>query len=433
MIVAVDPYLVDWLDLTLRWLHVIAGVVWIGTSFYFVALDNHLAAAEAEGGRRRRRRRRVVGDPRRRLLPRPEVPRRAPHAARAAALVQVGGLHDVAVRLRALLRPLLRRRRPQPRRRRHVGVDGDRDLHRAARRGLARVRRPLPRRSATSSCWPGSSSRSRPWPPTASASCSPIAPSGSSSARCWGRSWWRTSSSSSSPRTGSSSGRSRPAASPTRRPAIRAKQRSVHNNYLTLPVLAGDARRPLRIRLRPRRRLARARVPDARRRLDPALLQPPPRGTHRLVDPGHGRGRAGSDRGLDQAAGRGELHEWDAGRRLPRWRRSSSSAARPVTPAPPRRKGVRLETPRADRSAGRRDRARRSPHAGDAARQRHGHDRRRARAPRAMDRLPARSRARGRTAAGARAGSGRRARRRQLREGNGRRAVRPRPHGDRRT
>ena len=43
MIVAVDPYLIDWLDLTLRWLHVIAGVVWIGTSFYFVALDNHLA------------------------------------------------------------------------------------------------------------------------------------------------------------------------------------------------------------------------------------------------------------------------------------------------------------------------------------------------------------------------------------------------------
>jgi uncharacterized membrane protein len=42
MIVAVDPYLIDWLDLVLRWLHVIAAVVWIGTSFYFVALDNHL-------------------------------------------------------------------------------------------------------------------------------------------------------------------------------------------------------------------------------------------------------------------------------------------------------------------------------------------------------------------------------------------------------
>ena len=43
MTVAVDPYLIDWLDLVLRWLHVIAAVVWIGTSFYFVALDNHLA------------------------------------------------------------------------------------------------------------------------------------------------------------------------------------------------------------------------------------------------------------------------------------------------------------------------------------------------------------------------------------------------------
>ena len=37
-----DPYLSDWLDFLLRWLHVIAGIVWIGTSFYFVALDNHL-------------------------------------------------------------------------------------------------------------------------------------------------------------------------------------------------------------------------------------------------------------------------------------------------------------------------------------------------------------------------------------------------------
>ena len=48
MIIAVDPYLVDWLDLTLRWLHVIAGIVWIGTSFYFVALDNHLAAPKRQ-------------------------------------------------------------------------------------------------------------------------------------------------------------------------------------------------------------------------------------------------------------------------------------------------------------------------------------------------------------------------------------------------
>ena len=42
MILGLDAYLTDWLDLLFRWLHVIAGIVWIGTSFYFVALDNHL-------------------------------------------------------------------------------------------------------------------------------------------------------------------------------------------------------------------------------------------------------------------------------------------------------------------------------------------------------------------------------------------------------
>ncbi len=32
----------DWLSLFLRWFHVIAGVTWIGASFYFIWLDNHL-------------------------------------------------------------------------------------------------------------------------------------------------------------------------------------------------------------------------------------------------------------------------------------------------------------------------------------------------------------------------------------------------------
>ena len=44
-----DAYLREWLDLLLRWLHVIAGMVWIGTSFYFVALDSHLRPSRAEG------------------------------------------------------------------------------------------------------------------------------------------------------------------------------------------------------------------------------------------------------------------------------------------------------------------------------------------------------------------------------------------------
>ena len=42
MILGLDAYLTDWLNLLFRWLHVIAGIAWIGTSFYFVFLDNAL-------------------------------------------------------------------------------------------------------------------------------------------------------------------------------------------------------------------------------------------------------------------------------------------------------------------------------------------------------------------------------------------------------
>jgi uncharacterized membrane protein len=45
---ALDPYLRDWLDLLLRWLHVIAAIAWIGTSFYFVLLDQSLRPVERE-------------------------------------------------------------------------------------------------------------------------------------------------------------------------------------------------------------------------------------------------------------------------------------------------------------------------------------------------------------------------------------------------
>jgi uncharacterized membrane protein len=40
-------YLIDWLNLLLRFAHVIVGIAWIGSSFYFVWLDNHLAPPEA--------------------------------------------------------------------------------------------------------------------------------------------------------------------------------------------------------------------------------------------------------------------------------------------------------------------------------------------------------------------------------------------------
>ena len=37
-----SDYLLDWCGLLVRWFHVIAGIAWIGASFYFVWLDNHL-------------------------------------------------------------------------------------------------------------------------------------------------------------------------------------------------------------------------------------------------------------------------------------------------------------------------------------------------------------------------------------------------------
>jgi uncharacterized membrane protein len=35
-------YVIDWLSLFGRWLHLIVGIAWIGASFYFIWLDNHL-------------------------------------------------------------------------------------------------------------------------------------------------------------------------------------------------------------------------------------------------------------------------------------------------------------------------------------------------------------------------------------------------------
>ena len=37
-----DPYLLDWVNFLLRWAHVIVAIAWIGASFYFVFLDSSL-------------------------------------------------------------------------------------------------------------------------------------------------------------------------------------------------------------------------------------------------------------------------------------------------------------------------------------------------------------------------------------------------------
>ena len=38
----IDAYILDWLNLILRWAHIITGIAWIGSSFYFIWLDARL-------------------------------------------------------------------------------------------------------------------------------------------------------------------------------------------------------------------------------------------------------------------------------------------------------------------------------------------------------------------------------------------------------
>ena len=45
-----SAYLLDWFSLLARWAHVVTGIAWIGSSFYFVWLDNHLQPPERPDG-----------------------------------------------------------------------------------------------------------------------------------------------------------------------------------------------------------------------------------------------------------------------------------------------------------------------------------------------------------------------------------------------
>ena len=171
-----DPYLRDVLDVLLRMLHVTAGIAWIGASFYFVRLDLALRppkrAEDAEAG--------VAGEfwgvhggglyhsQKYRLAPGGD--------ARAAALVQVGGVHDVALRVRALRRPLLHGRRYAAHRsvrRRPLDRRGDGAQRRRHRPRLGRLRRSSAGRSgggarSRSQSSARASSRSQPGPPASS-------------------------------------------------------------------------------------------------------------------------------------------------------------------------------------------------------------------------------------------------------------------------
>ena len=41
-----DAILLDWVNLLVRWFHMIAGIAWIGSSFYFIWLDLSLHRRE---------------------------------------------------------------------------------------------------------------------------------------------------------------------------------------------------------------------------------------------------------------------------------------------------------------------------------------------------------------------------------------------------
>jgi uncharacterized membrane protein len=47
-LLAISDYWWGWGDLLFRWLHVVAAIAWIGSSFYFIALDHHLEPPKDE-------------------------------------------------------------------------------------------------------------------------------------------------------------------------------------------------------------------------------------------------------------------------------------------------------------------------------------------------------------------------------------------------
>lgn len=47
-----ESYFLEWLNLLGRWAHVITGIAWIGASFYFIWLDNHLEAPQTDEQKR---------------------------------------------------------------------------------------------------------------------------------------------------------------------------------------------------------------------------------------------------------------------------------------------------------------------------------------------------------------------------------------------
>ena len=137
-----EPYLLEWLNLLVRWAHVVVGIAWIGASFYFIWLDNHLEPSQdpklagevwaIHGGGFYNARKFQLG------------PDRLPADA---ALVQVGSVLDLDHRLRAARADVLRAGRALPDRSGGDGaVQAGCHRHRRRRDGgrICRLRRIVP-------------------------------------------------------------------------------------------------------------------------------------------------------------------------------------------------------------------------------------------------------------------------------------------------
>ena len=137
----------EWADLLVRWLHVIAAIAWIGASFYFILLDNHLeapaSAEDAEAG--------VMGElwevhgggfyhvQKYRVAPR-VLPERLAWFKWEAYTTWLSGFALLCIVYFSNARAYLIDKSVADLTR----ARGDRDHRRPADRGVARLRRPLP-------------------------------------------------------------------------------------------------------------------------------------------------------------------------------------------------------------------------------------------------------------------------------------------------
>ena len=223
-----------------------------------------------------------------------------------AALVQVGGLHHLAARLRALRRAVLRQRQHVP------GRSERREPRRAEAVGISR--------SACSSSAGWSTTRS----PAGREAQRPRARRVHAGARHRGTAFGvthlfaaRAAYLQVGAMIGTMDGGQRPlrdhpgaagagrgeGGGPRARSGReRARQAALDPQQLPDAARAvRDAQQPLLDHVRPPARLGDARLPDGDRRLGAPLLQPAPPGTHGLVDPGHRGARARRRRDLDPA------------------------------------------------------------------------------------------------------------------------------------